>query len=291
MDRLRSMQVFRHVVELKSFTAAATRLRLSPAMASKHVMHLERHLGTRLLNRTSRHVTLTEDGRVYFEQCRQMLDSLDEVEALLARSTVEPKGVLRLTAPVWAASEPFARALASFRERHPQVSFEVDLSGRLVNLVEEGFDLALRVSDTPGDTLIAQTVGSVTFQLVAAPAYLARAGRPTSLQALADHDILWYSLGPSDLSKHGVDPIKLKPVLSSDNETLLHQAALRGMGLAALPTWLVADDLRSGRLERLLPTRFMLRTEIYGVYPSRRQLSSKTRAFLDFLRTDAHLFE
>ena len=171
MDTLRSMRVFRAVVELDSFVRASERLGLSPAMVSKHVMHLERHLDARLLNRSSRHLSLTEIGKVYFEQCREMLDNLDEVEATVGRTTVVPRGMLRLSAPVWFANPIFTRTLAAYRERFPEVTFDIDLSGRVVNLVEEGFDLALRVSQAPSPALIARPVGKVMFYLVAAPAY------------------------------------------------------------------------------------------------------------------------
>ncbi len=146
MDSLVSMRVFCLVSELKSFAAAAERLRISPAMASKHVMQLEKRLGTRLLNRTSRRVSLSESGTLYFEQARQMLDSLDEVEAAVSRATVVPRGTLRLTVPVWMANPMFARILADYQAQYPEVRLDVDLSGRLANLGEEGFDLALRAT-------------------------------------------------------------------------------------------------------------------------------------------------
>lgn len=141
MDSLVSMRVFCLVAELKSFATAAQRLRISPAMASKHVMQLEKRLGTRLLNRTSRRVSLSESGALYFEQARQMLDSLDEVEAAVSNATVVPHGTLRLTAPVWMANAIFAGVLADYQARYPEVRLDVDLSGRLVNLVEEGLIL------------------------------------------------------------------------------------------------------------------------------------------------------
>ena len=176
MDSLVSMRVFCLVAELKSFATAAQRLRISPAMASKHVMQLEKRLGTRLLNRTSRRVSLSESGALYFEQARQMLDSLDEVEAAVSNATVVPHGTLRLTAPVWMANRIFAGVLADYQARYPEVRLDVDLSGRLVNLVEEGFDLALRATAAPDEALIARPITNVPFYLVAAPAFLKRTG-------------------------------------------------------------------------------------------------------------------
>jgi DNA-binding transcriptional LysR family regulator len=290
MDTLASMQVFRLVVELKGFAAAARRMDMSPAMASKHVMHLERRLGARLLNRTSRHVSLTETGALYFEQSRQMLDALEEVEAVVTKTTVVPRGMLRVSAPVWFANPTFVAVLADYRLRYPEVSIDMDLSGRMVNLVEEGFDLALRASASPGDNLVARPLMPVAFHLVAAPSYLEIAGRPKQLTELASHATLWYSLAPTELEAtpggQGVpEKFKVTPVLQSTNESLLHLAALQGMGLAMLPTWMIEQDVQAGRLMHVLPER-MYEGTLYGVYPSRKYLSSKVRTFLDFLIED-----
>ena len=183
MDTLTSLRVFCRVAELRNFTAAAERLRLSPAMASKHVMHLEQRLATRLLNRTSRSVSLTEAGALYLERARQALDALDEAEAAIGSTVVNPRGTLRLSAPIWAASQPFVALLADYRTRYPEVRIDIDLSGRMVNLVEEGFDVALRASASLDPGLIARKLASVPFLLVASPAYLDRTGRP----AQCDH--------------------------------------------------------------------------------------------------------
>lgn len=294
MDTLKSMQVFRLVAELKSFAAAGRRLEMSAAMISKHVMHLEHRLGTRLLNRTSRHVSLTEAGALYFEQSRQMLDSLEEVEAAVTKATVVPRGTLRISAPVWVASPTFVTVLASYRARYPDVSIELDLSGRLVNLVEEGFDLALRASGSPGDNLIARPITSVSFYLVGAPAYLNKAGCPQQIEDLASHRMLWYSLTSTTVEwpaakDKPAEKLVVTPVLSSTNELLLHIAALQGMGLAMLPKWLIEDDLQEGRLLRVLSDQEWPDVTLYGVYPSRKYLSSKVRTFLDFLLDDTRL--
>ena len=290
MDTLRSMRVFRAVVELDSFVRASERLDLSPAMVSKHVMHLERHLDARLLNRSSRHLSLTEIGKVYFEQCRDMLDNLDEVEATVGRTTVVPRGMLRLSAPVWFANPIFTRTLAAYRARFPEVTFDIDLSGRVVNLVEEGFDLALRVSEAPAPALIARPVGSVVFYLVASPAYLARAGVPRQPQELAVHAMISYSLmaAGNELRFDGVT-VKFQPVLQSNNESLLHAAALDAMGIALLPSWQADDDLAAGRLVRLFDSYQLVSGKVHAVYTSRRYLSSKVRTFIDFLAAEGRL--
>jgi DNA-binding transcriptional LysR family regulator len=293
MDSLVSMRVFCLVAELKSFAAAAERLRISPAMASKHVMQLEKRLGTRLLNRTSRRVSLSESGSLYFEQARQMLDSLDEVEAAVSKATVVPRGTLRLTAPVWMANPMFAQVLADYQARYPDVRLDIDLSGRLVNLVEEGFDLALRATAAPDETLIARPITAVPFLMVAAPAYLERVGRAKKLADLAGQSMLRYALYPGeDLSLKragGVETVKVNPVLRSGNETLLHMAALEGMGLALLPKWLVVGDVAAGRLEQVLPQEAIFEGRLFAVYPSRKYLSAKVRTFIDFVAADKRM--
>ncbi|WP_025032606.1 LysR family transcriptional regulator [Bradyrhizobium sp. DOA9] len=293
MDTLVSMRVFCLVAELKSFATAAQRLRISPAMASKHVMQLEQRLGTRLLNRTSRRVSLSESGTLYFEQARQMLDSLDEVEAAVSKATVVPRGTLRLTAPVWMANAIFAGVLADYQARYPEVGLDVDLSGRMVNLVEEGFDLALRATAAPDEALIARPITRVPFLLVAAPVFLQRAGHPTTFADLAGQALLHYALYPGEsfsLDRNGtVDTVKLNPVLRSGNETLLHMAALEGMGFAFLPKWLTADDIAAGRLVHVLPDDVFFEGRLFAVYPSRKYLSAKVRTFIDFVAGDKRM--
>jgi DNA-binding transcriptional LysR family regulator len=293
MDSLVSIRVFCQVAELKSFAAAAERLSLSPAMVSKHVMELERRLSTRLLNRTSRRVGLTEAGVVYFEQVRQMLEQLDDVEADVSKATVVPRGTLKLSASVWFANSLFADVLAAYRARYPEVVLDVDLSGRLVNLIDEGFDLALRTSASPGDGLIARPLSAILMQFVAAPGYLATAGRPKTLADLNGHAFLRYALIPvRAMTLPGPDgevTLAFKDVLISGNETLLHHAAVAGMGIAVLPRWLIADDLAAGRLETVLPEALTIKAPLMAVYPSRKYLSAKVRTFIDFIAADPRL--
>lgn len=295
MDSLVSMKVFCLVAEQKSFTAAAIRFGISATMVSKHVQHLERRLGTRLLNRTSRHVSLTETGALYFDQARELLQTLEEVEAAVGKATAVARGTLRFSAPVWLANPRFVDRLAEFQLRHPEVQLEVDLSGRHVNLVEEGFDLVLRATLSPDEGLIARPLASVSFPLVGAPVYFSREGRPQRLGDLTKHAMLWYSLaetretttlpGPT-----GPETVTIVPRLRSTNETVIHLAALRGMGLAFLPAPLVAEDLASGRLEQILTDYPPPPRQLYAMYPSRKYLSAKVRMFIDFLAQDGGSF-
>jgi DNA-binding transcriptional LysR family regulator len=296
MDTMTSLRVFCVVAELRSFAAAAKRLNLSPAMASKHVMHLESRLGNRLLNRTSRHVSLTEVGTLYCAQALQLLEGLDEVEAAIGNVTQTPRGTLRLSAPVWTASPCFTSLLAEYGRRYPDVCLDMDLSGRIVNLVDEGFDLALRATTPerldPG--LVARPLMQIEFCLMASPDYLRRAGRPRKLADLNGHALLRYSgmagnegmvLGTSDDRQ----TVTFRTVMQSENETLLHLAALEGMGLVFLPTWMVQPDVDAGRLRVVLANALKFSTTLHAVYPSRKFLSAKVRTFIDYIASKGSL--
>lgn len=287
-----SLRLFCTVSELKSFTAAADRLGISPAMASKHVMQLENRLGTRLLNRTSRHVSLTETGCLYFNQAKQLLEGLDEVEAAIGNATVAPCGILKLSAPVWAASIYFVGRLAEYNRRYPDVCLDVDLSGRMVNLVDEGFDLALRAT-SPGRLdlgLVARPLADIEFHLMASPEYLERAGRPKGVSDLNGHALLRFSgVNLSDImalkGANGQYKVTFRTVMLSENKTILQLAALRGMGLVFLPKWMTEQDIAAGRLETVLPDAIRFSITLYAVYPSRKYLSAKVRTFIDFMTT------
>jgi DNA-binding transcriptional LysR family regulator len=293
MDTLVSIRVFCLVAEMKSFAAAANRLGISPAMASKHVMQLERRLSARLLNRTSRRVSLSETGALYFEQARQMLESLDEIEAVVSKATVVPRGMLKLSGPVWLANPAFVSLLADYRCRHPQVQFDFDLSGRMVNLVEEGFDLALRMTGSLDEGLIARPIAKVAFHMVAAPAYLDRHGRPQTLAELHGHALLKYALIPGNAfpfkGPQGEETVAFDVVLQSENETMLQLAAVEGLGVTFLPRSLIAEDIEKKRLELLLPGSLTFEGQLFAVYPSRKYLSAKVRTFIDFIAADPRL--
>ena len=252
-----SMKVLCQVVESGSFVAAAERLDLSTAMTSKHIMHLERHLGARLLNRTSRHLSLTEAGTVYYEQSLEMLDNLSVVEAAVRRTAVAARGVLKITAPIWFANPLFTKALTEYRDRYPDVLLELNLSDRIVDLVEEGFDLGLRVTySEPNSSLLTRRICPIQFMLVGSPNYLRRNGHPKTLNELSEHIAVSYQylqFADKIFFDRPNDRKTVKPAVSvrSNDTNMLYQAALAGMGLAILPKWLIEDDLTSRRLEVL----------------------------------------
>lgn len=287
LDQLTSLQVFCEVVDVGGFSAAAARLAMSAPMVSKHIAQLEGKLGARLLHRTSRRQSLTEAGTAYYEQCRAALDILQVGQAAVGQGSQLPRGQLKLSAPVWCANPRFARLLAQYRHQYPDVLVDIRLENRKVDLVAEGFDLALRATREPSPTLIARPICPVPFRLVATPAFLRRFGTPRTPHDLAQLDAIVPSYvdlngleiqGPAGKSK-----ARFKAALKSDDTTLSFHAVHAGLGIAYLPDWLVADDLATRKLTRLLPDHEVPSVTLFAVYTSRRYILPKLRSFIDFL--------
>ncbi|WP_429949217.1 LysR family transcriptional regulator [Comamonas sediminis] len=288
MDQLTSMQVFQAVVDNGSFAQAGERLGISAPMVSKHVAQLEQRLGARLLNRSSRHVSLTEAGQRWYAQSRLALEMLDAAAQEIGQHNQAPSGQLKISAPVWCATPQMARILARYRARYPQVLVDIHLDNHKIDLATAGYDMALRASSDPAPHLIARPLCQVPFYLVASPAYLAQAGSPQQPADLAQHlGVLpsYVSLSPLQLSQPGgrSAPLHVQPALLSDDSNLSLHAVRAGMGLGFLPSWLVEDDLRSGQLQRVLPQWDALTVTLYAIYTSRRYLAPKVRSFIDCL--------
>lgn len=287
MDTMLSLKVFRDVVEAGSFVAAAKRLRLSPAAVTKHVAHLEASLGARLLHRTSRKVSLTEAGAVYYDQCKDALDTLAAAEAALSGAAEAPRGILKVTAPVWCANPFFARIMAKYREQYPDVVVDLRLENRKVDLVAEGYDLALRATRDPSPTLIVKPLTDVQFYLVATPAYLGQVRRPRTLADLAKYPLIVPAHTSFDAIEfdgpNGRSTVKPLSALMTDNTTMDYHAMHAGLGIAFLPEWLVREDIAAGRVEQVLPEYVAPPVPMYAAYTSRRYLTPKVRSFIDFL--------
>lgn len=287
MDTIQSLRVFREIVAAGSFVAAAQRLNMSAPMVSKHLAHLEKQLGARLLNRSNRRLSLTELGQTYFDYCLTALDTLQKGQEALLSSEQSPQGVLRVTAPVWFANAQVARILSAYQKRFPDVVLDLSLSNHKVDLVAEGFDLALRVTREPSPHQIARHICPIQFHLVASPAFVARHGAPlTSVDVMrlaAVTPSYLHQDGFEFIGPEGRELLRFRPAMKSDNTNLTYYAVLEGLGLAYLPDWLVADDLASGRLLQLLPDYRQTPQELHAVYASRRYLTPKVRSFIDFL--------
>lgn len=289
MDLFRAVQVFSQVVESGGFSRAADRLGLSTTATSRLVGELESHLQTRLLNRTTRRLSLTESGQAFYGRAVQLLHDLREAEQEASKSAVTPQGTLRLTTAVTFGTRHVAPIIGAFMARHPGVRFDVQLSDRMVDVVEEGFDLAIRVGGAGSENLVARKLGETRLVPCASPEYLQRHAAPESPKDLARHNCFtyeyagprnqWRFVGP-DGREHSV---RVAGGLHSNSGDLNAALALRGAGIAFEPDFLVGDELQSGRLVQLLPKYAAVPTPIYALYPTRRHLSAKVRLFVEFL--------
>jgi DNA-binding transcriptional LysR family regulator len=287
VDTLTSIRVFRQVIESGSFVAAAERMDLSTAMVSKHVAYVEKRLGVRLLNRNSRTLSLTEPGSVYFERCKTILDDLEATELELGSLGTAPRGTVRITCPSWYAGQRLADMLAEFRRRYPEIVVDVSFEDRLVDLVEEGYDLALRVaresSLAPG--LIARPIRPVSFFIAASREYLKRHGAPQSPEELARHDFV--AIGNIDAisltGPGGTIEVPLRVVLRYRAMTGVVHAVAAGIGLAPIPDIHFEEPEFKEILTPVLTDYPVQGPTMYIVYVSRKYLPLKIRAFIDFL--------
>lgn len=288
MDTLTSMQVFATVVEAGSFAAAAERLELSRAMVSKHLAHLENHLGARLLNRTTRRLSLTESGATYFERCQLILKDVEEAELATTELTSVPRGTLRLTVPLVFGVLHIAPLIADYLSIHPDAKLDFTLDDRNVDLVNEGYDLAIRIGNLAETGLIARKFASDMLVVCGAPDYFRRHGVPRVPEDLSNHTCLGYSYDDSVnewrfSGPDGEHVVQVSGNLRANNGDLLRVAALGGAGIVVQPRFLVGADLRAGRLQSVLTEYRSRELGIYAVYPSRKYLSAKVRTFIDFL--------
>jgi len=283
------MQVFARVVEAGSFAKAAERLGLSTSATSRQVAQLEGQLQTRLLNRTTRRVSLTESGRAFYERSVQLLADLAEAEEEASSAAVVPRGTIRLTTSVNFGVRHVAPAIADFLARHGDVRFDVALSDRVVDLVEEGFDLAIRIGAPGADNLVARKLGETRLVPCASPKYLAEHGAPTTPEELARHNCFTYEyVSPRHVwrfrDRSGTErAVRVSGRLHSNNGDLLAEVAVRGGGIVFEPAFIVGPEVRAGRLVPLLQEFEPLPVPIFALYPSRKHLSAKVRRFVEFL--------
>ncbi|GAB4175930.1 MAG: LysR family transcriptional regulator [Thalassobaculales bacterium] len=290
VDSLLGLAVFARVVELESFTAAAERLGLSKASVSKQVARLEQRLGARLLNRTTRRLSLTEAGSVFFDHCKRILAEAEAAEEAVGQLRASPRGLLRVNAGVSFAARHMGPVIKDFLVAHPGVTIELTVADRFVDLVEEGYDLAVRIGRMAETSLIARRLSPIRPMIVASPAYLARRGRPAEPQDLAGHEVIGYAYQPSgDVLRlrgpGGEAAVRSSGRLKVNNGEVMLAAAEAGMGVAVLPSFISGDALRAGTLERVLPGWSMEPSILYAVYPPARPAPGKTRAFVDHLAT------
>lgn len=289
MEHLADIAMFVKVAELGSFTAAAGALESSQPVVSKAVTRLEQRLGVRLLNRTTRRLSLTEAGAELYAQGERALAALENVQLEIARFQTEPRGTLRINAPTSFTLLHLQQKLPAFLERYPSVTLDLTTEDRVVDLIEEGYDAAIRIGALESSTLIARKIAPCRQVICASPAYIARRGAPQDAADLLSHNCIVYTLGRDArawrvLDEQGQDV--LLPVHGNayvNNGLLASGLAMEGVGLAILPTFYVGDALRAGTLVRVLPDVRLPELGVFAVYPERRNALPKLRAFIDFM--------
>jgi DNA-binding transcriptional LysR family regulator len=292
LDRITSMQVFLRAASLGSFSAAGRAMGVSQTMVTKHVEALEARLGARLFQRTTRRLSLTDAGRLYLETCSRILPDIDEAERAIAAEHVEASGLLRLNAPLAFGLRHIAPALADFAMLHPRVTVELGLNDRVVDLVEEGWDLTIRIGHLAGTRLIARQIARASMRVCAAPSYLARCGTPRLVAELGRHSCLGYTLsdivGPDrwTFGADGAVSVAIAGTLHCNNGDALREAAIAGQGIIYQPRFLLHDALADGRLVALTLDHDTLPPfGVYAVRADRRHVSAKVRAMTDFFAT------
>lgn len=289
MQSLTDIAIFVKVVELSSFTAAAEALEMSQPVVSKAVTRLEEKLGARLLNRTTRRLSLTEAGSELYRRSVRALEEIENAELEVARFQTEPRGTLRVSAPMSFSILQLGAKLQSFLERYPGVSVELNLDDRQVDLVEEGFDVAIRIANLRDSNLVARKIVPCRQVICASPAYLQKHGTPERPEDLLEHNCILYSFLTNAREWRLTDEqgethvVPLKGSLQTNNGLVNRAAALSGTGIVMLPTFYLGDQLRSGELKPVLCKFRPADIAVYAVYPERRNLSPKVRAFVDFL--------
>lgn len=288
MDRFQQMQTFVAVVDAGSFIGAADTLGLSKAAVSRHVNELEARLGVRLLHRTTRRLSLTSEGEVFLGRSRDLLSILDEAEAEVTSSSLSARGRLRVNVPVTFGIRQLAPLWSMFRALHPQVELEVTLADRMVDLIEEGFDLAIRIGTLSSSSLISRKLTTTRLIICASPQYLAAHGTPALPAELGSHAVIGYSYFASGDEWHLEGPAgpvsaRTRPSFHSNNGDTCLAAALAGQGIILQPDFLVGEDIQSGKLVELMPEYSAGELGVYAVYPSRRLVALKVRALVEFL--------
>jgi DNA-binding transcriptional LysR family regulator len=287
MDRFAGIEAFAAVVERGSFTAAAAALQTAKSSVSETIRGLEERMGVRLLERTTRRVRPTEAGAAFYRHCRRLLDDLAAARAEAQAAQRQPAGRLRVGTPDAFAERYVLPGLGAFLARYPTIEIELVEAAGAADLVEQGLDLAIRIVEKPEPRLVVRRIATSRIAIVAAPGYLAAAGTPLKPRDVLHHHLIGFSpLAWRDTWRIGKDTLAVQPRLLTNNGESLRAAALAGLGLAAIPEWLVADALVAGQLTRVLADHETPSGGIYAVYPTNRLLAARVRLFVDHIARD-----
>lgn len=282
------MQVYTSVVELGSFTAAANVFRISPGMVTKHINAIEKRLDATLIKRTTRRLQVTEVGKAYYESCKDILKKIEEAEAGTAILSGNPKGLLKVTASLWFGSISLTPIICDYLNQFPDVSVELSLSDRFVDIIDEHFDVAIRIGELSDSSLIARKLATVELSICASPAYLNKHGTPTKPEDLKNHECLGFTNWRSQsgwkvvekaLTNQGVSRSRF----DSNNGQALREAALKGIGIILMPKVLLSHDIQAGQLVEVLKDFTPPSRPVNAVYPKERQTTPKLASFVDYL--------
>ncbi len=288
MDKLAGMAVFAKVAEKQNFTAAARDLGVSKSAVSKQIQRLEDRLGVRLLNRTTRRLHLTESGQAFYERARRVVEEAEEAELAVTRLHGEPRGTLRINAPMTFGIQHLTPCLPDFLNRYPDLDVDISYNDRKIDLIEEGYDVGIRISDMDDSSLIARKLSPCRVAVVASPQYWDQNGRPSHPNDLKDHSCLIYEhrRTPGEWSFSGPEgtfTVNVSGRVKSDNGDALVQMARAGLGVYQCPTFMCGEFISSGELERVLSDYVPSSISAYAIWPHNRHLSAKVRTFVDFL--------
>ncbi len=289
MARLEDMETFIHVVEAGSISGAAERMGIAKSAVSRRLSELESRLGVQLFRRTTRRLDLTDSGRGFYERCQRILSDVDEAEEAVSQAHGTLRGRLRVAVPLSFGLLHLGPAICEFMRVHPGVDFDLDMNDRQVDLLAEGFDLALRIADLDDSTLIARQLAPIKTVVCASPDYLARHGTPQTPEQLAEHNCLVYSNAREPTQWRYHDPqgnaksIQVRARLQASNGDFLHQAAIAGQGICLQPTFIVYQSIQQAQLKPILTDYSWPSVNAYAIYPQTRHLSRRVRVFVDFL--------
>jgi DNA-binding transcriptional LysR family regulator len=288
MDKLKAMQVFVEVAKLEGFSAAARQLHISTTAVSRQVMELEDWLDVQLFNRTTRHLGLTDAGRAYLDRCIHIIDDVENLERTSRDLKKNPQGKINVTAPVFMGRLFLSAVLPKFLKKYPGIKLNLQLVDRYVNLVDEGFDVALRIGNLPDSNLITRKLGDMQMVMVASPKYIKKHGEPKSINELKNFNCIVDSVADyldrwPLVDKKTTVNVKVKSNLNINNGELVREMALSGLGITLLPDFFVAKDIKTGRLVSILKDKIDKQGIISALYPQSRHLSSSVRVFVDFL--------
>lgn len=290
MQSLDDMLIFAAVVEANGFSAAAKTLKISTPVISKRVSALESDLGAKLLYRTTRRISLTEVGQLFYQHCQRVVEEAKQAEAAVTYMSESPRGLLKVTAPVAFGSHQIADALPGFLEQYPEVQVDLDVTDRTVDLAEEGYDIAIRLTHNPPELYVAKLLSRTRRLICAAPAYWARHGHPAKPSDLSSHDCIIYSPNPNFHQWHfenaeGTQTVNVQGRLRVNNINAMLEAAIGGAGVVMLSSITLENAIRSGQLEPALEDYNLPGANIYALYMPNRYLPSKASAFIDYMKT------